>query len=164
MFLEDARTRLQSRLAALLRRSTEDARPPVADELWLSQKEAARMLQPYIPKRNALAWLELDRNVEPSLPFAVREGEIVYRLTDVKAYIRRLPQLAAVADRGRNPVERRHDEDRRCGELNDVMEERRLLIDRRSGFDRRTGVERRLVRDDFGYGRKGERRGGGSPT
>src|SRR5688572_26388622 len=98
MFLTDVRTLFQLRLTTLFRRSSkkELSLTPSSNERWLTQRQAAQILQPHMPHRDALAWLELDRNVDPSLPFVVaRQGEIIYRFADVKAFVRRMPRNLA---------------------------------------------------------------------
>jgi hypothetical protein len=120
------------------------------------------MLQPHMPNRNAFAWLELDRNVDPSLPFVEHQGEIGYRLGDVRAFVRHMPKGISSSGSDHSSLcglpDRRGDRDRRNGEYWEVLRERRELIDRRDGFDRRSDFERRQTRDDFGYGRNGDRR------
>jgi hypothetical protein len=87
---------------------------------------------------------------------------VYYRRDDVKAFIRRLTKGLANKSEEDNqvkvPIDRRGDKDRRDIEFYFANSERRVLIDRRSGFDRRDDDDRRKIKDDFGYGRSGDRR------
>ncbi|MBA2690543.1 MAG: hypothetical protein H0U63_07055 [Burkholderiales bacterium] len=163
MSLIDASLRWQARIAGLLGRHRDPSPSLVEEDRLLTQSETASMLQPRMRNRDALAWLEVDRNLDPSLRFVSEGGEILYRLAEVRAFIRRLPH-AASAEQATEllqmpAIDRRSGDDRRNDDLFELIEDRRTMIDRRSGFDRRNGLDRREAKDDFGYGRNGERRG-----
>ena len=166
MLVTEVRASLKSRLASLFRRRIKNEVPNVADDRWLTQQEVAKMLQPHMPNRNVFAWLELDRNVDPSLPFLQQHGHVAYRLADVRAFIHRMPKSTSVSHTEHEfvseNVDRRKLQDRRSGPQLGGVNDRRKSIDRRAGFDRRNGPDRRQMADLIGYGRKGDRRGRGA--
>ena len=154
-----ARSTRRFSLFSLFRRAV-PAPLPGGEDTLLSPKAAAFLLQPHMPNRHALAWLAMDRNVDPALPCVLKNGEVFYRLSDVREFIQRMPRIDTSTVREFR--ERRGERDQRASGPRQLLVERRKLIDRRSGFDRRSGLDRRNLRDDFGYGRRGERRALGS--
>ncbi len=143
-------------LAALFGRGPQADRAEAQRECLLSPNAVAFVLQPHMPNRHALAWLAAEQNGEPNLSCVVRDGEVFYRLSDVEAFIQRLPKPPLATARPFR--ERRCGRSRRDQRSGIVARERRITLYRRCGFDRRGGVDRRQVRDDFGYGRGGDRR------
>lgn len=156
---------LKSRLTALFRRSSinDDIDTLITHERFLTHTEAAQILQSFMPNKDAFAWLEVDRNVDPSIPFFLQNDEVYYRYEDIKAFIRHLTK-SMLNHKDHPPVltkvfvDRRSNDDRRDMEFYFANSERRVQIDRRSGFERREESDRRKIKDDFGYGRSGDRR------
>ncbi len=102
----------------------------------LSTAEAAALLRPHMPHKNALAWLVNDRRHDPLIPFLVIGGSVRYRSADVAGFILRFLNPSARFVR----LGQRH------------IPERRTRATRRSGPERRsssgkypkTAAERRL--------------------
>lgn len=86
-------------------------------EKLMSAAQAATLLQPHMPTKNAVAWLENDRAHEPVIPFTKRNGGIMYREADLLAFIGHFMEPS--------PIHR--------------------VQERREGKDRRTGIERRIA-------------------
>jgi len=110
----------------------------IAGEKFVNAAQAAALLQPYMPTKNATAWLENDRAHEPVIAFARMNGEIIYRETDLLAFIGHFMEHSPIH---RNQ-ERRKENDRRAGI------ERRIALEThlRQGVERRShsALERRL--------------------
>jgi hypothetical protein len=84
-------------------------------EKFMTAAQAATLLQPHMPTKNAVAWLENDRAHEPVIAFTKRDGDILYRETDLLAFIEHFMEPS--------PIHR--------------------VQEKRDGKDRRAGVERR---------------------
>jgi hypothetical protein len=161
MLLTAVRSSLQSRLVSLYRRQSRNNAPNIRGDQWLTQLETVQMLQPHMPNRNVFAWLELDRNVDPSLRYYQQEGEIAYRFADVQAFIQRLPKNNSgsnVCNSAIDLAERRTGGDRRGGTYLFGLNDRRKPVDRRGGCERRLNVDRRRHAIGSVLGRKGDRR------
>lgn len=93
-------------------------------EKLMNAAQAATLLQPYMPTKNAIAWLENDRAHEPVIAFRrMASGEIVYREADLLAFIGHFME--------HSPIHRN--------------QERRKLHDRRAGIERRIALEPHLA-------------------
>lgn len=106
----------------------------VGGERFLTEAEAAAMLQPFMPHKNALTWLSGDRRSNPIIPFNRLDGEIHYREADLVTFVRyglkTKPILRGLARR--------------------MIAVRRQTTDRRSGKERRRAPERRMPADRRG--------------
>ncbi len=94
---------------------------------YLNEAEAAAMLQPFMRNKNALAWLGADRRTDPVIPYSRRNGDILYRETDLVRFVRfgmKSPPIAR-------------------GLARRIVASRRKTADRRSGIERRKVAERR---------------------
>jgi hypothetical protein len=113
----------------------------------VTQTEAAALLQPHMPTKSALAWLENDRSHEPVIPFVSVAGGIFYRESDLLHFIGQFmePALLHPPHDPRSGLDRRKAHERRiCVEvhLRPGIERREL-----GGFDRRVrGTEDRRHR------------------
>jgi hypothetical protein len=107
-------------------------------EKIVNAAQAAALLQPHMPTKNAVAWLENDRAHEPVIAFARMNGEFMYRETDLLAFIGHFMEPSPIH---RNQ-ERREANNRRAGV------ERRIALETylRQGVERRShsALDRRL--------------------
>ncbi len=114
---------------------------------WLSAGEASALLQGYMPKKTADAWLDNDRKSDPAIPFWVRDGAIRYRSEDLEFFVQRCLSPGSFVDfsERRQRSDRRHAIDRRQNpsiRLTPIAERRRVhYSDRRGSLatDRRLG-------------------------
>ena len=93
----------------------------ISGDKFLNEGEAAAMLQPFMPNKDALSWLGTDRRSNPVIPSSRLDGEIYYREADLVTFVRYslrtkpLPRALVrrrMSDR-RQMEERRHNSDRR---------------------------------------------------
>ena len=120
------------------------------DHILLNEQEAAAILQPHMPNKYALHWLENDRQQKPAIPFHFLQGEHYYLEHELLSFIRQTLNPAARFVRigeqlrtdHRNTSDRRKRSDRRikAGVALSFGIDRRqpILLDRRS-----TAQERR---------------------
>jgi hypothetical protein len=114
---------------------------------WLSAGEASALLQGYMPKKTADAWLNNDRKSNPAIPFWVRDGSVRYRTEDLEFFVQRCLSPGSHVDfsERRQRSDRRLASDRRQNpsiRLSPVAERRRShSTDRRGSLapDRRLG-------------------------
>ena len=104
---------------------------PLRSLTTFTHTEAARMLQPLMPGRNASLWLIQDRERDPVLPYVLFNNEVRYLRSDVRLLMVRLTR--STADIRRLPAILGH--------------ERRRGGDRRSGMDRRARGQTELPPD-----------------
>ncbi|MES2355526.1 MAG: hypothetical protein V4568_14215 [Pseudomonadota bacterium] len=113
-------------------------------ERFLTTHAAAAFIQPFIPRKNAHAWLLLDAQNEPMVPVLKLVGVNLYRWTDLVHFV--ITKLGASAEfaqpSGDAVIERRGGE-RRHAHRQRVREEIRLA----DGIERRheLRVDRRLA-------------------
>ncbi len=115
---------------------------------WVSADEASGLLQRFMPRKQASAWLDNDRKFDPTIPFFYSHGSVVYQSRDLEQFVRHCLASSDVIDF----PERRARSDRRCStdrrhnvevRLSAVAERRRAnSIDRRGSRtrDRRSAV------------------------
>lgn len=99
----------------------------VANKKYLTATEAAIMLQPFMPNKSALSWLNHDRKTNPAIPFDRLDDQVYYQEEDLLTFIRYAIKSAPIL-RGtarRRPTARRMQPDRR------KAVNRRQLPDRR---------------------------------
>jgi hypothetical protein len=113
---------------------------------WVRADEASALLQRFMPSKQASAWLETDRKVDPKIPFYFSQGNVVYQSRDLEQFVRHclapnsqvdFSERRARSDR-RRATDRRHNAEVR---LSAVAERRRAhSIDRRGSraLDRRS--------------------------
>jgi hypothetical protein len=96
----------------------------VGGEIFLDESEAAAMLQPFMPNKDARAWLSSDRRFNPVIPVSHFDGEIYYREADLVTFVRYSMRAKPLP---RSLVRRR-------------IEDRRQMTERRHGADRRKSL------------------------
>jgi len=118
------------------------------NETYFTVHAAAAFLQPFIPRKNAKAWLIKDAQHTPLIPFLDIDGEILYRWTDLLHVA--VNVLGASINTIQSPVpgiiERRGGEERSCHD-----QRLRGEITLASGIERRrhvTGDRRRSNHGD----------------
>lgn len=125
----------------------------------LTPTQAAGFLQRFMPNREAVTWLENDRQYSPVIPFVADGEAILYREEDLLRFVRQLNPSAAVRirqdrrdhhERRETHAERRQDDDRRGARRrarNDLDRRFAVRPDRRCDLDRRIRgwVDRRCV-------------------
>ena len=101
---------------------------PSETERFVTLSEAAALLQPYMPGKNAVAWLVRDSQYDPMIPCHAREGQNWYRRADLAQFVQKTFGGSATFNDMANKmlIERRGHE-------------------RRAGFDRRQRLEVRLA-------------------
>jgi hypothetical protein len=111
--------------------------------------DAARLLQEFMPEKDARMWLASDSQHEPVIPCILRGGEPYYDMADLAHFVHRFL----------NPVAKLNEPDRLA-----YTASQPVATERRSGVERRVnppltlaaGIERR----DYA---RGDRRGNGAP-
>lgn len=107
---------------------------------------ASALLQRFMPSKNALQWLNHDREIDPVIPFARQAGNILYNSRDLEYFVSHCllnRQRVNLSER-RTRADRRYQEDRRRQpnvRLSPVAERRRFIApDRRASIatDRRS--------------------------
>lgn len=125
----------------------------------LTPAQAAGFLQRFMSNREAVTWLENDRQYSPVIPFVVDGESIRYREDDLVRFVRQISPSAVVRmqqdrrdhhERRETHAERRQDEDRRGARRrarNDLDRRFAVRPDRRSDLDRRIRgwIDRRCV-------------------
>ena len=116
----------------------------------LTLGEAVGLLQRHMPEKDVRAWLEIDRKMNPLIPFTQIGGTILYREEDLLHFIKQVanrPLIRAGVER-RSSRERRSITERRhkSRQRETVVEAGRDNIDRRFAprKDRRSEINRRL--------------------
>ena len=73
------------------------------------------MLQRFMPRKQASAWLDNDRKFDPTLPFFYLHGDVVYQSRDLEQFVRRCltPRARVEFSERRTRSDRRHAGDRR---------------------------------------------------
>jgi hypothetical protein len=93
-----------------------------SEHILLTEPEAAIILQPHMPNKSAMQWLENDRRYDPVVPFHNLQGQPYYLESDLIAFI----------THALNPTARF------------VRVSNQLLTDSRSYSDRRIRTDRRV--------------------
>lgn len=135
----------------------------------LTLDAAVGLLQRHLPEKNARAWLEIDRKMNPLIPFSQIGDTILYLEDDLLHFIRQVTKRPLVRNghERRSPHERRVIADRRHkkSRREPVTEAGRDNIDRRFAprKDRRSEINRRLRalidrRDEERRGHKEEKK------
>ena len=89
----------------------------------LTANEASLLLQRFMPRKNAVSWLEHDRRFDPVIPFSNQGDEVFYRSCDLEYFVQHCLAPGVDVD----------------------FSERRLRVDRRARIERRHHPDLRLT-------------------
>lgn len=103
-------------------------------EQLLTVENAATFIQPFMPNKNALAWIRQDAKSDPTIPFYCQGSEKFYRRKDLLAFV--------IRTLGVQP--------RHIRLMPNGLTDRRKLVDRRTGSSVKLapGIERRRHETD----------------